>query len=78
MWWRLENENPDTYVLQNIYFYTSGCFVCMSVSAPRACSTCRGWREALDPLQVELQTMENFHVDAGKRSSARATSALHP
>jgi hypothetical protein len=52
---RLGNENTDAYVLQNIYFYMSECFVCMSVSAPCAFSACRVWKKALDPLEVELQ-----------------------
>lgn len=33
-------------------FYECGCFVCMCVCAPHVCSTCRGQKRELDPLEL--------------------------
>lgn len=51
--------------IQTHTFYKVSIFVCQSVLSAclslhhGACGVSRSWKKALDPLEVELQTMEN-------------------
>jgi hypothetical protein len=40
-------------------------FICLHVCAACVCSTYRGQKRALDPLELELQMVVSHHVCAG-------------
>ena len=48
------------------WMYVYGDCACMSVLCSTECFPCGGYREALDPLEVELQMVVSYHVVTGK------------
>ena len=55
---------------KKLLFYSMGISVMTAcvIGAPHVCNTHGGSRKMLDPLELELQTIVNCHVDAGTQT----------
>lgn len=59
---------PFIYLFVYLYSYLSIYVMCMSVNTHVSCPY-RGQKTVLDPLELELQTAVNCHMDAGNKCS---------
>lgn len=61
----------NVLLARDIYFYfMCMCIVCMCVGAPVSCNACGFQKKELDPLELELHTVANYHVGVENQTLA--------
>ena len=54
------------------------CIASLHVGMPVLCNACRGQKEVLDPLELELWMVVSCHVGAGNRTQVLCKSSYCP